>query len=126
MVQVETSQLTSECKTWREALRDQRLAFTRNKEKLQHVASGALSKDQLQDVEHLQNQFHIQLINIHDLRHAIKAHSRIIEHEVSINNGHINEDRVAMHEYLYNEYQRQDAVLQELREEFGNFLGRVS
>ena len=74
MVQVETSQLTGECNSWRENLRQYRDEFSKDKTKLQDAVSQPLSKEQLQDVEHLHNQFHIQLINIHDLKHAIKAH----------------------------------------------------
>ena len=74
MVQVETSQLTGECNSWRENLRQYRDEFSKDKIKLQDAVSQPLSKEQLQDVEHLHNQFHIQLINIHDLKHAIKAH----------------------------------------------------
>ena len=83
MVQVEISQLAAECNSWREALRGYREEFAKDKIKLQDVTRHSLSKDQLQDVEHLQNQFHIQLINIHDLKHAIKAHHRTMEMELS-------------------------------------------
>ena len=67
MVQVETSQLTGECNSWREKLRQYRDEFSKDRTKLQDSASRTLSKEQLQQVEHLHNQFHIQLINIHDL-----------------------------------------------------------
>ena len=79
MVQVETSQLTGECNSWRENLRQYRDEFSKDKIKLQDAVSSPLSKEQLQDVEHLHNQFHIQLINIHDLKHEIKYHLKEAE-----------------------------------------------
>ena len=90
MVQVETSQLTGECNSWRENLRQYRDEFSKDKIKLQDAVSSPLSKEQLQDVEHLHNQFHIQLINIHDLKHAIKSHEQKINYEMNVNGGKLN------------------------------------
>jgi len=124
MVQVETSQLTAECESWRQALRQYREEFTQDKTKLQLAASRSLSKDQLQEVEHLHNQFHIQLINIHDLKQAIKNHDRKIGYEMREQNG-LNEETVADHENLFNQYQNLELILQNLREEFNHFLRRT-
>src|SRR5215475_8356180 len=104
MVQVETSQLISECEAWRQTLRQYRDEFTQDKIKLQQAASRTLSKDQLQDVEHLHNQFHIQLINIHDLKQAIKIHDRKLNFEKTAFNGSVNEESLVFHENLYNDY----------------------
>jgi seryl-tRNA synthetase len=124
MVQVETSQLTAECESWRQTLRQYREEFTQAKTKLQLAASRTLSKDQLQEVEHLHNQFHIQLINIHDLKQTIKNHDRKIGYEMREQKG-LNEETVAEHETLFSQYQRLEHTLQELREEFDSFLSRT-
>lgn len=125
MVSADISQLTGECGTWREALRQYRDEFTQNKSRLQQVASQSLSKDQLQEVEHLHNQFHIQLINIHDLKQSIKVHDRKLSFEVSANGGQLNEETVADHESLFDQYQVLENTLQELRNEFSQFLNRT-
>jgi|SRR5688572_25157889 hypothetical protein len=122
MVQVETSQLAAECNNWRDALRKYREEFTQHKLRLQQAASPTLSKDQLHEVEHLHNQFHIQLINIHDLKHSIKAHCRLMEYEVKDNSGQLKEETLAKHENLFDEYQNLDITLQDLRTEFERFL----
>ena len=122
MVQVETSQLTGECNSWREKLRQYREEFSKDKTKLQDAASRTLSKDQLQDVEHLHNQFHIQLINIHDLKHAIKTHEQKINYEMNVNKGKLNDETIAEHENLLDQYQSLEHTLQDLREEFDDFL----
>jgi seryl-tRNA synthetase len=124
MVQVETSQLTAECEAWRQTLRQYREEFTQDKTKLQLAASHSLSKDQLQQVEHLHNQFHIQLINIHDLKQAIKNHDRKIGYEMREQKA-LNEETVAEHEALFNQYQTLENTLQEIREEFNGFLIRT-
>lgn len=125
MVQVETAQLIAECEAWRQTLRQYREEFTQDKTKLQLAASRTLSKDQLQEVEHLHNQFHIQLINIHDLKQAIKNHDRRIGYEMREQKG-LHEETVAEHETLFNQYQTLEHTLQELREEFNVFLKRTS
>lgn len=125
MVQVEIAQLTGECNAWREKLRQYREEFSQDKVKLQQAASQPLSKEQLQDVEHLHNQFHIQLINIHDLKQAIKVHERKMNFEMSANEGQLNEETVAEHEQLHNEYESLEQHLLELRDEFDRFLQRT-
>ncbi len=125
MVQVDISQLTGECSTWREQLRQYRDEFTNDETRLQQEANQPLSKSQLQDVEHLHNQFHIQLINIHDLKQAIKAHDRKMSFEKAAFNGSVNEDSLINHERLSNEYKDLENTLQNLRNEFSLFLKRA-
>ena len=126
MVQVETSQLTGECSSWREKLRQYRDEFSEDKTKLQDKANRSLSRDQLQQVEHLHNQFQIQLINIHDLKHAIKSHEQKIRYNLSADNGKLSGTTVAEHENLHDQYQSLESTLQDLREEFDEFLNRTS
>lgn len=125
MVQVDISQLSGECNTWREKLRNYREEFNSNEARLRKAAGQPLSKEQLQDVEHLHNQFHIQLINIHDLKQAIKAHDRKINFEKAAFNGHANEDSLAQHEALHSDYEQLVQTLDDLNEEFSDFLKRT-
>src|SRR5436190_21930648 len=125
MVQADISQLSRECNTWRDALRAFRDEFTQCKQKLQQLAGRPLSKDDLTEVEHLHNQFHIQLINIHDLKQAIKNHDRRIGFEMREQNG-LNEETVVDHENLFTQYQSLEHTLQDIREEFNNFLARAN
>ena len=124
MVQVDISQLSGECNAWRETLRQYREEFQKDETQLQQTTRQPLSREQLQDVEHLHNQFHIQLINIHDLKQSIKAHDRKMNFEKSAFNGHVNEESLAEHEKLFDEYQSLQQTLQELRNEFSDFLKR--
>ncbi len=126
MVQVETSQLTGECNSWREKLRQYRDEFSKDRTKLQDSASRTLSKEQLQQVEHLHNQFHIQLINIHDLKHAIKSHDQKMRYEMNVNSGKLNNETMAEHENLLDQYQNLESTLLELRDEFDEYLSRTS
>ena len=125
MVTTDISQIAGECSTWRNTLRDQRADFTSLKEKLQLLSTNLQEKNELQDLEHLQNQFYIQLINIHDLKHAIKTHEQKMNYEKSAHNGMLQAETVAEHENLLDQYQTLDLTLQELRAEFEGFLSRA-
>lgn len=125
MVQVDISQLSIECNSWREQLRQFREEFTSDETRLTQKASHPLTKDQLQEVEHLHNQFHIQLINIHDLKQAIKAHDRKMNFERVAFNGLVNEDSHSRHESLLEEFQELKQTLQKVRNEFNLFLKQL-
>ena len=126
MVTVDISQLSGECNTWRDSLRSCRDDLNNFKKQLQQTASRNLSRDQLHDVEHYHNQFHIQLINVHDLKQSIKAHDRRVQFETTANSGQISEDTIAEHERLFEEFQSLDSTIKNLREEFNDFVHRTS
>src|SRR6478672_12207922 len=102
MVQTDVSQLSAECHEWRQILRNYREEFQTSKKTLQEICRKGLSKDQFKELEHFDNQFHIQLINIHDLKHSIKTHERKIEIESS--SGEVSEDTYTIHEELLSEF----------------------
>ena len=125
MVTVDISQLSGECNTWRDSLRSCRDDLNQLKKQLQQTAAQNLTRDQLHDVEHYHNQFHIQLINVHDLKQSIKAHDRRVQFETTANSGQIAEDTIAEHERLFEEFQSLDSTIKNLREEFGEFIHRT-
>jgi chromosome segregation ATPase len=125
MVQTDISQLSRECNQWRERLHSYRDEFNQLKSKLQHAVNKSLSKDQLTDLEHYQNQLHIQLINIHDLKQAVKAHDRKVNFEVATNGGQVTDEVYADHENLYEEYQSLEQTLNDLRSDFSKFVSSL-
>ena len=118
----EVGQLSGECILWRDTLRAFRNKFINYKSTLLQVASDQKQKEVLLEIEHLDNQLHIQLINIHDLKHGIKRHMQRILFERSIHNGNISDDILARHEYLYDEFQRLDTTLHIISREFERFV----
>ena len=125
MVLTDVSQLSAECQEWRQILRNYREEFNDCRKALQEICRKTLSKDQLLEVEHFDNQFHIQLINIHDLKQHIKNHDRKIEFEKS-KGDQISEDVFAEHEKLLDEFLTLEHTLQDLRAEFKNFISAIS
>jgi ABC-type phosphate transport system auxiliary subunit len=122
MVLVDISQLSKECNGWKEKLRAYRAVFNHNEVRLRKVTSLSLTKDQFKSVEHFHNQFHIQLINIHDVKQKIKIHERKMNFEMEAFNESANEDCMARHESLLEEYQSLQKILKSLHQEFKDFL----
>ncbi len=66
--------LIDECHQWYEILATNRSKINQLKNELYYFAPGKDDHDVLLGIEHFHNQFHIQLINIHDLKHSIKKY----------------------------------------------------
>ncbi|MBY0481605.1 MAG: hypothetical protein K2Q21_09630 [Chitinophagaceae bacterium] len=66
--------IIEECNKWYEILASYRAKFNKLKTELYFFAPGKTGTAILEGIEHFHNQFHIQLINIHDLKHEIKHH----------------------------------------------------
>lgn len=126
MVTTDVAQLSQECNAWRETLRSYRDDFGQLKNRLQDLAASQTHKDVLLEIEHLDNQFHIQLINIHDLKKSIKTHQHRIENELARNNGNLTDETATDHEILYDDYQRLENTLQEIMREFKDFSNHLS
>ncbi|MGZ3838242.1 MAG: hypothetical protein ACXVMS_00975 [Flavisolibacter sp.] len=122
MVQTDISQLSAECSEWRQILRNYRDSLQESKKALQETCRNTLSKSQLLEVEHYDNQFHIQLINIHDLKQSIKNHER----KVQLEGESLSETTFTEHEHLLNEFLSQESTLQELRHDFKQFISKIS
>jgi len=126
MVQTEISQFARECNDWRETLRSHRDELRQMQTTLQKAVDHPLTKEEQTELEHLQNQLHIQLINVHDLKHAVKMHDRNISHEVSGKaNAQFSDNVSAYHENLYDNCQSLTATLNELRVDLDHFVHAV-
>lgn len=123
----EISQFSRECNDWRETLRSQRDELHQMQTTLQKSVNHPLSKEEQTKLEHLQNQLHIQLINVHDLKHAVKMHDRNLHSEVSENQTPQFSDNISVyHENLYSNYHSLENTLGELREEVNQFISTVN
>jgi hypothetical protein len=125
MVQVDISQLSTLCNSWKAHLTICRDEFIAYEYKLQQIANHSLTKEQLQTLSYLHNQLLIQLINLRDLKQSITAHDRKINFEKAAFNGKANEDSLARHEALQVQYlQLQDALVP-LRQSYAAFVNET-
>ena len=120
----DVAQLTRECNAWRETLRSYRDDFGQLKHRLQGLAARQTHKDVLLEIEHLDNQFHIQLINIHDLKKAIKTHQHRIDTEMA-RNATLTDETATDHEILFDDYSRLENTLQQIIHEFEDFSNHL-
>lgn len=118
----DVGQLTSECTSWIDTLKSFKQQFHNHKHLLQQHCAEQTHHDVLLEIEHLHNQFHIQLINIHDLKQSVKRHMQEISYERARNNGALSDDVLARHEYLYDEFQRLESTLNIISREFDRFV----
>ena len=124
MVTTDISQLVGECTTWVNTLRTKRSEFNLLKEKLQQLSTNLQDKETLRDLEHLQNQFYIQLINIHDLKHAIKEHERIAHWEKE-KKGQVTDATISAHEDQLYQYEQLMGTLDHVEEEFHRVVHKI-
>ncbi|MBL0145166.1 MAG: hypothetical protein IPP48_04850 [Chitinophagaceae bacterium] len=66
--------MIAECNTWYTQLASYSAKLKKLQAELYFFAPGKTDKDVLIGIEHYHSQFHIQLINIHDLKHEIRYH----------------------------------------------------
>lgn len=125
MVTTEIGQLSSECMSWISELRSLREHLTSLKHRLVSIASRQHNKDILLEIEHLDNQLHIQLINIHDVKQSIKLHQRKVEMEKSMAPAHMSEERLQEHESLFEEFEDLKGTIDGLKSEFVEFSSQV-
>jgi elongation factor P--beta-lysine ligase len=124
MVQTDLAQLTSETTEWRQIMRNYREEFQDCKKLLQDSARQT-AREELAELERFDNQFHIQLINIHDLKQAIKQHERRIDFEKS-GGGTLSNDTYAGHERLLDAFLSLENSLQQLRSDFRDFVNATN
>lgn len=125
MVQTDISQLTSETAEWRQILRNYREEFNDCKKLLSANCRQSFSKSQLQEVEHFDNQFHIQLINIHDVKRDIKQHEKKVTYELS-KHDYVSAATYSAHERLLDEFLTLENRLQQLRSDFRDFINATN
>ncbi len=107
--------LIEECKNWYGILATYREKLNKLKTELYFFAPGKTDNEVLVGIEHFHSQFHIQLINIHDLKHEVKNH--IHEAERYPNIGH----RVP-HHYIKDKLDMLIADLDTLEKDFHQFI----
>jgi len=117
ITEAQNKTLVDECKNWYDTLASYCKKINDLKRELYFFAPGKTERDILLGVEHFHNQFHIQLINIHDLKHEIKFH--VHEAQRYPNIGH----RIP-HHYIKDKLDLLITDLDKLENEFHQFVNK--
>ena len=125
MVQTDISQLSQECSQWIEQLHSYRDELNQLNQQLQQTAARPLSKEDLTELEHFQNQFQIQLINVHDVKQEAKQLNRKVQYQLSSSNQEVSEETYHDYEKVADDYETLEHTLTELRSDFQRFVTHV-
>jgi chromosome segregation ATPase len=125
MVQTDISQLSEECNQWIEQLHSYRDELNQLNLQLQQTAQRPLSKEDLTELEHFQNQFQIQLINVHDVKQEVKQLSRKVQYQLSISNNDVSEGTSNDYEKVAGDYEALEHTISDLRTEFSRFVTHI-
>lgn len=109
--------LIDECKEWVSKLKELKEEVAALRSELYVFAPGKTDHETLKGIEHFHNQFHVQSINIHDLKHEIKHHIQEAEHHPNFGN------RIP-HRHVKDHFDLFTKVFNELKDEFHQFIGR--
>lgn len=115
VTEVQHQTLLEECKEWYEVLVSYRERINNLKNELYYFAPGKIDEETRLGIEHFHNQFHIQLINIHDLKHEIKKHIKDANQHPSF--GH----RIP-HHFIKEKVDMLVSDLDKLEEDFHSFV----
>jgi chromosome segregation ATPase len=125
MVQTDISQLSQECSQWIEQLHSFRDELNQLNVQLQQTAKRPLNKEDLTELEHFQNQFQIQLINVHDVKQEAKQLSRKVQYQLSTTGSDLSEETYHVYEKVADDYETLQHTLSELRSDFGRFVTTI-
>ena len=107
--------IIEKCSHWQEQLVFYRKKLNKLRTALYLFAHGKTDNTVLTTIEHFYNQFHIQIINMHDLKYEIRGHLQ--EAEKYFNIGH----RIP-HHYKKDKVDLQLAAVDKLEQEFQHFI----
>lgn len=125
MVQTDISQLSQECSQWIEQLHSYRDELNQLNQQLQQTAQRPLSKEDLTELEHFQNQFQIQLINVHDVKQEAKQLNRKVQYQLSSSSMDVSEETYHDYEKVADDYESLEHTLTELRSDFQRFVTQI-
>lgn len=95
------------------------------KNRLTEIAKKNTSHEVMQQVEHFQNQFIIQIVNIDTLRHDINEHISIMAKEAQEFAGQVDKNKVMEQNILKDRFENEQHIFNGIKEEFARFLSKV-
>ncbi len=113
--ETQENQRLNESNQWYETLVAYRTKFNELKDSLYYFSPGKTDTEARKGIDHFHNQFHIQLVNIHDLKHELKVHKVII----SKPEGQFSP---AVHTEMEEKVTSLTSYLDHLEAEYNNFL----
>lgn len=92
--------------------------------RLSEIASKNTKEEVLKEVEHFQNQFIVQRNNLDELRHKVNEHIHHAKNDAQDHQGKVEYSRVLEHDEVREDFDTLEKVINDLREEFKEFLAK--
>jgi phosphoenolpyruvate-protein kinase (PTS system EI component) len=119
-----TTQVNAEHQEWLKGLDFYKEDIHILENRLTEIATKNTSFEARQGIEHFQNQFLVQRNNIDELRHKIKEHISTNGQKTELAAEVIENEMLAEHENLKDEYLSFEKVIKDLRQEFNIYLAK--
>lgn len=117
--------LSNEYQSWQNALGFYKDELAVYKNRLTEVAGKNTAHEIMQQVEHFQNQFVIQIESIDTLNHDIKIHLSEMAGTMQDHAGHVNQEQLATQAQLKERFETESKIFTDLKVEFTQFLSKV-
>jgi phosphoenolpyruvate-protein kinase (PTS system EI component) len=119
-----TTQVNAEHQEWLKGLDFYKEDIHILENRLTEIASKNTAFEARQGIEHFQNQFLVQRNNIDELRHKIKEHISTNGKKTELAAEVVENEKLAEHENLKDEYLSFEKVIKDLRQEFNIYLAK--
>jgi hypothetical protein len=119
-----TTQVNAEHQEWLKGLDFYKEDIHILENRLTEIATKNTSFEARQGIEHFQNQFLVQRNNIDELRHKIKEHISTNGQKTELAAEVVENEKLAEHENLKDEYLSFEKVIKDLRQEFNIYLAK--
>lgn len=117
--------LSNEYQSWQNALGFYKDELGVYKNRLTEVAGKNTAQETMQQVEHFQNQFLIQIESIDTLSHDIKIHLSEMAGTMQDHAGHVSQEQLTTQAQLKERYETESKIFADLKVEFTQFLSKV-
>ena len=119
-----TTQVNAEHQEWLKGLDFYKEDIHILENRLLEIATKNTTFEARQGIEHFQNQFLVQRNNIDELRHKIKEHISTNGQRTELAAEVVENEKLAEHENLKDEYLSFEKVIKDLRHEFNIYLAK--
>ena len=118
------TQITTEHSEWLKGLDFYKEDIHILEHRLAEIVAKNTSFEARQGVEHFQNQFLIQLNNIDELNHKVREQNSFFARSPLVVEEIVENEKLADHENLKDEYIFFEKIMKELRQEFNIYLSK--
>jgi predicted small metal-binding protein len=119
-----TTQVNAEHQEWLKSLDFYKEDIHILENRLTEISTKNTTFEARQGIEHFQNQFLVQRNNIDELRHKIKEHISTYGKKTELVEELVENEKLAEHENLKDEYLSFEKVIKDLRQEFNIYLAK--